>query len=312
MFCGLTAGYIRVVTDPRTAVLRLRRGTGACPGPGRHVVDDCVRDDLDPCGMTGLHHAGEGVALAEPAPCPAADGLAGGPPLVTLDVLGGRRDLRVAVSRRPSRSVQTVATPVYFRSNMVTVTVLTPGGVAWDCQGARVVRPATAMAPAGVPPRRRKQCCMCGSFGIRAQACPRRQPRARLPWGELWEPAPLRVPPSRIPARPFNVLRKSLRCHARATSPASQGRGEPHRPAPAPCTETDPARPRTHPDTGWHHAAPSGATWHHFSARQTPRHTWRHHHPALCPSILAGQSHLPRITAAYTREMVARGAIVVP
>ena len=84
---GVEVGVLEV---PGIVVLRVGRAARARPGAGGHVVDDGVGDDLDACGVTGLHHAGERVAVTEAARDPVADRLVGGPPLVALYVLRRR------------------------------------------------------------------------------------------------------------------------------------------------------------------------------------------------------------------------------
>lgn len=109
----LDVGAVLVVGDARPAgvevlvlvvagvvVLAVVRAPGAGAGARRHVVDHRVGDDLHTGRVAGVHHARERRLVAEAVLQLVADRLVGGPPLVALDVLGGGRDLDVAVTGR--------------------------------------------------------------------------------------------------------------------------------------------------------------------------------------------------------------------
>ncbi len=84
----------------RVGVLRVRRAAGPGAVARSHVVDDRVDDDLHTGRVAGVDHVLEGRTVAEAPGDPVAHRLVGRPPLRALDVLGGRRDLDVAVPGR--------------------------------------------------------------------------------------------------------------------------------------------------------------------------------------------------------------------
>ena len=129
---GAAAGVeVLVLVVPGVVVLAVDGAAGAGAGAGRHVVDHRVGDHLDAGGVAGAHHGLERGPVAEPAGDPVADGLVGGPPLGSLDVLLGRRDLDEAVALGAERVGAGLRHRVELHSNRVAVTSLPPpGGLA--------------------------------------------------------------------------------------------------------------------------------------------------------------------------------------